>query len=89
MKTISMPVPELRSNGTGWILWQPRRKRSIRNGSPSSTPKTGSARTARCEPVIGGVITYFDTAHITATYAETLAPQFGARLSRTGLDTFE
>ena len=42
----------------------------------------------RCEPVIGGVITYFDTAHITATYAQTLAPQLGARLSRTGLDTF-
>ncbi|RCS95150.1 acyltransferase [Brevibacterium aurantiacum] len=43
----------------------------------------------RCEPVIGGVITYFDTAHITATYAQTLAPQLGARLSRSGLDTFD
>lgn len=43
----------------------------------------------RCEPVIGGVITYFDTAHITATYAQTLAPQLGSRLSRSGLDTFD
>src|SRR5699024_5493355 len=43
----------------------------------------------RCEPVIGGVITYFDTAHITATYAKTLAPQFDASLNRTGLNTFD
>ncbi|GAA1865718.1 acyltransferase family protein [Brevibacterium marinum] len=43
----------------------------------------------RCEPVIGGVITYFDTAHITATYAKTLAPQFDDRLRRSGLDTFD
>ncbi|WP_209323625.1 acyltransferase family protein [Brevibacterium renqingii] len=43
----------------------------------------------RCEPVIGGVITYFDTAHITATYAKTLAPQFDASLRRTGLGTFD
>ncbi|WP_434591181.1 acyltransferase family protein [Brevibacterium sp. 1718] len=42
----------------------------------------------RCEPVIGGVITYFDTAHITATYAQTLAPQFDASLRKTGLGTF-
>ena len=37
-----------------------------------------------CEPVIGGVITYFDTAHITATYAQTLAPQFDASLRSVG-----
>ena len=43
----------------------------------------------RCEPVIGGVVTYFDTAHITATYAKTLAPQFDASLRRTGLGTFD
>ena len=43
----------------------------------------------RCEPVIGGVITYFDTAHITATYAQTLAPQLDASLRRSGLDTFD
>ena len=43
----------------------------------------------RCESVIGGVITYFDTAHITATYAQTLAPQFDASLRRSGLDTFD
>lgn len=43
----------------------------------------------RCEPVIGGVITYFDTAHITATYAQTLAPQLDASLHRTGLSTFD
>jgi peptidoglycan/LPS O-acetylase OafA/YrhL len=42
-----------------------------------------------CEPVIGGVITYFDTAHITATYAQTLAPQFDASLRRSGLHTFD
>ena len=43
----------------------------------------------RCEPVIGGVITYFDTAHITATYAQTLAPHFDASLRKTGLGTFD
>lgn len=43
----------------------------------------------RCEPVIGGVITYFDTAHITATYARTLAPQLNDRLHKTGLETFD
>ncbi|MDN6170664.1 MAG: hypothetical protein L0J11_11395 [Micrococcaceae bacterium] len=43
----------------------------------------------RCEPVIGGVITYFDTAHITATYARTLAPQLNDRLHKTGLDIFD
>ena len=42
-----------------------------------------------CEPVIGGVITYFDTAHITATYAQTLAPQFDASLRWSGLHTFD
>jgi peptidoglycan/LPS O-acetylase OafA/YrhL len=43
----------------------------------------------RCESVIGGVITYFDTAHITATYAETLAPQLGESLHKTGLRSFK
>ena len=43
----------------------------------------------KCEPVIGGVITYFDTAHITATYAKTLATQFDARLHQTGMATFD
>ena len=42
----------------------------------------------KCKPVIGGVVTYFDTAHITATYAKTLAPQFDSRLRHTGLETF-
>jgi peptidoglycan/LPS O-acetylase OafA/YrhL len=42
-----------------------------------------------CEPVIGGVITFFDTAHITATYAQTLAPQFDASLRQSGLHTFD
>lgn len=43
----------------------------------------------RCEPVIGGVITYFDTAHITATYAKTLAPQLGDEINRSKLATFK
>ncbi len=30
-----------------------------------------------CRPVIGGVITYFDGSHLTATYAKSLAPLMG------------
>jgi peptidoglycan/LPS O-acetylase OafA/YrhL len=35
-----------------------------------------------CQPVIGDVVTYFDASHLTATYAETLAPELGARIAR-------
>lgn len=34
-----------------------------------------------CHAVIGGVVVYFDAHHITAAYARTLAPYFGAQLS--------
>jgi hypothetical protein len=27
----------------------------------------------RCDPVVGGVLVYFDASHLTATYARTLA----------------
>ena len=34
-----------------------------------------------CHAVTGGVITYFDSSHLTATYARTLAPYLGRPLS--------
>ncbi len=37
-----------------------------------------------CSPVIGGVITYRDSHHITATYAQTLAPFLYRELDRVG-----
>ena len=33
-----------------------------------------------CHAVTGGVITYFDSSHLTATYARTLAPYLGRPL---------
>nr|WP_231748073.1 acyltransferase family protein [Auraticoccus cholistanensis] len=39
----------------------------------------------QCSPVIGGVITYRDSHHITATYARTLAPVLQAQLEAKGL----
>ena len=33
-----------------------------------------------CSPVVGGVVGYRDSHHITATYATTLAPYLGERL---------
>ena len=35
-----------------------------------------------CAAVNGGVITYFDTSHLTATYAKTLAPYLGSPLAQ-------
>jgi peptidoglycan/LPS O-acetylase OafA/YrhL len=34
-----------------------------------------------CLPVVGGVVTYFDASHLTATFARTLAPVLAARIS--------
>lgn len=34
-----------------------------------------------CRPVIGNVIVYSDSGHLTATYARTLAPELGSRLA--------
>jgi peptidoglycan/LPS O-acetylase OafA/YrhL len=34
----------------------------------------------RCQPIIGGVVTYFDDSHLTATYAQTLAPALAREL---------
>lgn len=42
-----------------------------------------------CLPTIGGVITYFDDSHITATYAQTLAPLLGNAIDETGLETLK
>ncbi|SDS78151.1 Peptidoglycan/LPS O-acetylase OafA/YrhL, contains acyltransferase and SGNH-hydrolase domains [Brevibacterium sandarakinum] len=42
-----------------------------------------------CRPAIGGVITYFDDSHITATYAQTLAPLLGEAIDGTGLETLK
>lgn len=33
-----------------------------------------------CRPVLGGVVTYFDASHLTATYARTLAPYLAQRI---------
>lgn len=38
-----------------------------------------------CPAVIGGTIVYFDSSHITATYARTLTPYLGAILGNLGL----
>ncbi|MGJ9402113.1 acyltransferase family protein [Arthrobacter sp. KK5.5] len=37
---------------------------------------------ARCSPVIGGVLVYRDTDHLTATYSETLAPALREALAK-------
>jgi len=37
---------------------------------------------SRCAPVIGGVLVYRDTRHLTATYARTLAPRLASALER-------
>ncbi len=36
----------------------------------------------RCHSLIGGVVVYFDSHHLTATYARTLAPYLGADIQR-------
>jgi len=36
----------------------------------------------RCHALIGGVVVYFDSHHLTATYAATLAPFVGAQLQK-------
>ncbi|MFY1701402.1 acyltransferase family protein [Micromonospora sp. WMMA1923] len=38
--------------------------------------------TQRCAPVIGGVLVYRDTSHLTATYVQTLAPRLRDALER-------
>ena len=35
-----------------------------------------------CQPVIGGVVTFFDASHLTATYSRTLAPALRARIAK-------
>jgi peptidoglycan/LPS O-acetylase OafA/YrhL len=34
----------------------------------------------RCQPVIGGVVTFFDTSHLTASYARSLSDELGRRI---------
>jgi hypothetical protein len=38
-----------------------------------------------CDPVIGGIVVRFDSQHITARFAESLAPAVLAYLRRAGL----
>lgn len=42
--------------------------------------------TGGCKVVVGGVVVYRDTHHITATYASTLAPMLQERLASLGVD---
>lgn len=49
-------------------------------------PESWICPEGRCRPVVGGVITYFDDSHITATYAKTLAPLLGKAIDDSGLD---
>lgn len=39
---------------------------------------------SRCAPVVGNVLVYRDTNHLTATYAKTLAPALGDSLAKAG-----
>jgi hypothetical protein len=41
--------------------------------------------TARCAPVIGNVLIYRETSHLTATYVRTLTPRLAAALTKVGL----
>jgi hypothetical protein len=41
--------------------------------------------TPRCSPVIGGVLVYRQSSHITATYIRTLTPRLAEALTRAGL----
>lgn len=36
----------------------------------------------RCRPVIGGVVTFSDASHLTATYVSTMTPMLGRRITR-------
>jgi hypothetical protein len=38
---------------------------------------------SRCDPVIGHVMVYRDTSHMTTTYSTTLGPYLAAKLSAT------
>jgi hypothetical protein len=37
---------------------------------------------SRCHALIGGLVVYFDTDHLTATYSRSLAPYLGAQIAR-------
>lgn len=52
-------------------------------------PETWVCPEGTCRPIIGGVITYFDDSHITATYARTLAPLLGQAIDETGLESLK
>lgn len=43
----------------------------------------------QCRAVIGGVITYFDSSHMTATYARTAAPWLGRKLDSVGISALK
>ena len=70
--------PPATAPATTWLPRGPVRERGGPGGrsraSGSSTSPTTSAATETCRAVIGGVVTYFDGSHLTATYASTLRP---------------
>lgn len=85
-------LEECAGTPTSWYWMDPLAEEARSMDLPSTKvvyPEDWFCPEGRCEPVIGGVITYFDTAHITATYARTLAPQLDSQLRQTGLATFD
>ena len=56
--------------------------RSGRHCPRSSISTTTSATEKTCAAVVGGVIVYSDSSHLTATYARTLAPVLRPSLDR-------
>jgi hypothetical protein len=68
-----------------WISPEPAQTAVSRVGDPDITfadLNDHICRSKTCPAVNGGVITYFDTSHLTATYAATLAPYLGPPLAR-------
>ncbi len=68
-----------------WIAPEPAEEAVQRVDSPQvqfADLNDHVCRGEKCAAVNGGVITYFDTSHLTATYARTLAPYLGSKLTR-------
>jgi hypothetical protein len=68
-----------------WIPPEPAREAVRRIGDPRIRfvdLNDHICRGQKCAAVTGGVITYFDTSHLTATYARTLGPYLGPPLTR-------
>ena len=68
-----------------WIAPEPAQEAVSRADDPAirfADLNDHICRSETCAAVNGGVITYFDTSHLTATYARTLAPYLGPPLAR-------